>query len=203
MATPESLSDPGPEDMELNQRLTYEPAQKFFHWAMAIVVLSAIALGLWSSFLVPGDPLRKALLDLHKSFGFTAAALILPRIICRLMSRASVGQPEPNRLFRLAAHGTHFGLYALMILMPVTGYLFSAAGGYSLPWFGLFHWPRLVDESKAMSLAGKWLHDKGAWLIYAAVSAHILAVIWHSVFRRDDVLWRMLPDWRSDDETPD
>jgi cytochrome b561 len=175
---------------------TYDRVQRTFHWTMAAIVLTAVLLGLWSSFLTPGTPFRQELLDVHKSLGLTAAMLILPRIVYRLLTRVPP-DTDGSPLTRAAAHGAHLTLYALMLFMPITGYISSAAGGHSLPWFGLFQWPRLLGKDAALSHWGEWLHDHGAWVVYAVIAIHIAAVVWHQFYKKDGVLARMLPQARS------
>lgn len=171
---------------------TYDRTHRAFHWTMAAIILAAVALGFWASLLVPGTPLRKALLELHKSLGFTAAILILPRIAYRLLVEAPPPVEGTGPASHLAATAGHLLLYGLMIFMPITGYMFSAAGGYSLPWFGLFQWPRLLPLDRATASMGEWLHDRGAWLLYGVIALHLAAVAWHSLVRKDAVLARML-----------
>jgi cytochrome b561 len=174
----------------------YDRPQRFFHWTMAAIILCALGLGLWASFLTPGTPFRRGLLELHKSLGFTAAALILPRIVYRLISRPPPADKSSGWLSHAAAHAAHLCLYALMLFMPVSGYMFSAAGGYSLPWFGLFQFPRLLDKVPAVSQAGQMLHNWGALVLYVVVAAHLAAVLFHQFVKRDGVLSRMLPTKR-------
>ncbi len=180
---------------ETNAPAHYDTIQRIFHWSMAFIVILALALGLWSSFLPAGIPLRRALLDVHKSLGMTALVLILPRIAYRLLSRVPAEPSGSSRLTRAAASCVHILLYALMLGMPIAGYAFSAAGGYSLPWFGLFAWPRLLPHNLAVARIGDDIHVWGAWVAYAAVCMHIAAVCWHEVLTRDSVLVRMLPAW--------
>ncbi|WP_448954857.1 cytochrome b [Labrys neptuniae] len=170
----------------------YSRPQRFFHWAMAAIILVALGLGLWASFLEAGTPTRKFILEIHKSLGFTAALLLLPRLTFRLIWPVSTSSESENPAARLAAHAAHWTLYGLMVFMPVTGYMFSAAGGYSLPWFGLFQWPRLLGHDSAIAAAGEWLHDHGAWVLYAVVGLHLAAVCWHRFYKKDAVLSRML-----------
>jgi cytochrome b561 len=87
--------------------------------------------------------------------------------------------------------GGHAALYALMIFMPVTGYMFSAAGGYSLPWFGLFQWPRLLPHQDNIVSWGERLHDGSAWVISGVILLHLAAVAFHQWVKRDEVLSRM------------
>jgi cytochrome b561 len=172
----------------------YDRIQRAFHWTMAAIILAALLLGLWASFLKPGTPVRQAILEIHKSLGITAFLLALPRIAYRMLSKAPRDDADFGWFTHLAARAAHISLYVLMLFMPLTGYVFSAAGGYSLPWFGLFHWPRLLAKNPSLSRAGEMLHDKAAWIIYAIVLLHLAAVAWHQFYRRDHVLRRMLPE---------
>ncbi len=170
----------------------YRPSQRILHWLMAIVIISALVIGLYCSYLTPGVAVRRALLDVHKSLGMTALVLIAIRLPLRL----SLGEPAYRRplggLNRHAARAAHILLYALMILMPLAGYTTSAAGGHDLPWFGLFQWPNLLPLDKGLERTAAGIHEYGAYCLYAVVSLHILAALWHHFFRRDEVLRRML-----------
>jgi cytochrome b561 len=174
-------------------RLEYDGAQRGFHWVMAVVIFAAIGLGVWARLLPPGGGIRPQLLDLHKSLGMTALILVA----FRLGWRAIRGEPEyrerPDALTHGAARIAHWALYALMIFMPVSGYIFSGAGGHDLPWFGLFSWPVLVPRDKPLASLAQQLHYAGAWTLGALLALHVLAVIWHSWIRRDEVLSRMWP----------
>jgi len=66
-----------------------------------------------------------------------------------------------------AARLNHTALYVILFAMPLTGYAFSSAGGYSLKYFWTFSWPRLVADSPAIAHAGEVSHDT---LAYAAVA---------------------------------
>jgi cytochrome b561 len=160
---------------------------------MAAIIFSAIGIGAYVSYIPPGTGPRPALLDFHKSLGMTALILVAVRSVYRLIRGEPSYQEPPAFLPHIAAKLAHFGLYALMLFMPVTGYLFSGAGGYSLPWFGLFSWPRLVAHDMAVAAFGQQLHHIGAWVIGGLLLAHILAVIWHRWIKKDEVLARMLP----------
>ncbi|TWB58277.1 cytochrome b561 [Rhizobium sp. ERR 922] len=169
----------------------YRSSQRLLHWLMAIVIISALVIGLYCSYLTPGIPLRRALLDIHKSLGMTALFLIAIRLPLRL----SLGEPAYQRPLGVfnhyAARGAHILLYILMILMPLAGYATSAAGGHDLPWFGLFQWPNLLSHDKGLERAAAEIHEYGAYCLYAIVSLHILAALWHHFVRKDEVLKRM------------
>jgi cytochrome b561 len=172
-------------------RYRFDRVQRALHWAMATLILLAIALGAMTAYLPAGHQPRQGLLEVHKSLGFTILALLVVRVIWRLMTGEPPYRAPLGRLNHLASRAGHFALYGLMFFMPITGYLYSAAGGYSLPWFGLFQWPRLLSHDDGISGWGKLLHDRGAWVIAAVVAAHLAAVVWHHWIKRDEVLSRM------------
>jgi cytochrome b561 len=172
-------------------RFYFDRLQRWLHWTMAILIFSAIGLGVASAYFPVGQQPRKGLLEIHKSIGFTIVVLL----VVRLAWRGFTGEPpyrQPlDRFTRAASRMGHAALYALMIFMPVTGYMFSAAGGYSLPWFGLFQWPRLPPQQDNIVSWGEWLHDGSAWVISGVILLHLAAVAFHQWVKRDEVLSRM------------
>jgi len=100
---------------------------------MAALIFAALGLGVASAFITIGRPLRQNVLQLHKSIGLT----LLASAVLRLGWRLRTGEPSYPRPLRQTVHAVshagHPALYALMIVMPATSYLFSAMGGCSLP----------------------------------------------------------------------
>ena len=170
----------------------YNPALRAIHWLMAALIFVALALGVWSTQL-PRAEFRSDVLFVHKSIGITVLALILVRIAVRLAVGAPAYAEPLGRLVHAAANTGHLALYALMIAMPVTGYILSAAGGHDIPWFGLFSVPSLVPQNKALVEAGSQAHYVLAWTIGLVLAVHLAAVLWHAAFKRDAVLTRMWP----------
>jgi cytochrome b561 len=171
----------------------YDAVSRALHWVTAALVLTALPIGLYCSFLVPGVPVRRVLLEIHKSLGMTALWVIAFRMLYRLCVSAPPYERALGRLVHGVARAAHLALYAIILFMPLTGYIYSAAGGYSLPWFGLFQWPRLLAHNKDLAELGETLHGYGAYALYALLAAHLGAVVWHRLIVRDNVLARMLP----------
>ena len=172
-------------------RFRFDRLQRWLHWTMAILIFLAIGLGIASACYPVGQQPRKFLLEIHKSIGFTVAALLIARLSWRLFAGEPPYRQPLDRLTRVASRAGHAALYALIIAMPVTGYMFSAAGGYSLPWFGLFQWPRLLPRDNGIAGWGERLHDGGAWVISGVILVHLAAVAFHRWVKRDEVLSRM------------
>ena len=170
----------------------YPAPLRALHWLMAAIIFAALALGVWSRYL-PRAPLREDLLMIHKSLGVTALALVALRVAVRLATAAPPYRPPLGAFNRFAAHAAHVLLYGAMIAAPLSGYVHSMAGGHGFRWFGLFPAPDLVPKSRAADLGAGRAHYVVAWTIGALLAAHLAAVLWHSLVRRDWVLARMWP----------
>ncbi len=117
----------------------YTMTARVLHWITAFLILSMIPLGVvianeW------GGSAQDSLYDLHRSIGATVIPLVVLRLIYR-WTHPPVPLPDDiPAIQRLAAHATHWGLYALLIVQPITGWI--AASAYRAPvrvfgWFNL------------------------------------------------------------------
>jgi cytochrome b561 len=170
----------------------YNPVLRTVHWLMAFLIFTALGLGVWSLNLPQGD-LRSEVLFVHKSFGITLLALVILRIVVRLIVGAPAYAVPLGRLVHAAAEAGHLALYALMIAMPVSGYMNSAGGGKEVSYFGLFSVPAIVPEDKGLAKAAGLAHYVFAWALGAVLIVHVAAVVWHTRVKRDEVLTRMWP----------
>ena len=95
----------------------------------------------------------------------------------------------------LGALYAHRVLYALMVAIPVSGWLFSSASGYPVVPFGIkaLQLPDLVAKDKALADALKELHELLNWSLAALVAVHAGAALKHALIDRDGTLARMLP----------
>jgi cytochrome b561 len=174
-----------------DKRFHFDRVQRGLHWTMAVLIIVMIGLGVASAYFPAGQQPRQGILEIHKSIGFTLTGLLLVRIVWRLFAGEPAYRQPLDPLTHMASRAGHAALYVMMLFMPVTGYVFSAAGGYSLPSFGLFQWPRLLPRDKSIASWGEFLHDRGAWVIGAVILLHLAAVAFHHWFKRDEVLSRM------------
>jgi cytochrome b561 len=173
----------------------YDPGLRTIHWLMAALIFVALPLGVWAS-LLPRAGMRSEILFFHKSIGVTVLGLVALRIVWRLIVGAPAYAEPLGRLTREASRAAHLALYALMIAMPVSGYLTSTAGGSAVPWFGLFDLPRLVGKDRSLDEAAGSAHLVLAWTIAFVLAAHLGAVVWHAAIKRDTILTRMWPSYR-------
>jgi cytochrome b561 len=170
----------------------YTGTAKTLHWLMAILLFGLLALGFYMHDL-PLSPEKLKLFSWHKWAGVTAFLLVLARLAWRVTHLPPALPASMPRLMQLAAHAGHFALYALMIAIPLSGWLMSSALGFQTVWFGVLPIPDLLEKNKELGDLLVVVH-KGLNLLFVAVLAgHIGAALKHHFIDRDDILTRMLP----------
>ncbi len=172
---------------------SYDGVQRSFHWIMAAVILTALALGLIAQYLVGSNVTRGQILFIHKSLGMTALILGVLRVAYRLAVGAPPYATPLGWLTHKAAQAGHFALYVLMLALPIAGYVLSSAGGHEIPWFGVFNFPSLAPHNGALAHSAATAHLVFAWTIIGVLALHFAAVFWHVCVKRDEVLSRMWP----------
>lgn len=193
-------------------RSRYSRGAMVLHWLIAAAVLAMIPMGIWMSDAIT-DPdsqqLAYRLFQLHKSIGFTILALTVVRIGWRL---AHPVPQLPERMAgweRIAARLTHWAFYGLLLLLPLTGWIYVSAGwsvGYdralNVPtsWFGLFQIPHLpfvsaqpAEGRRLAAFSAMAAHATLAFGGIALVVLHVAAALKHQFRDRDNVMASMVP----------
>lgn len=178
--------------MDMENRYAF--SSRIFHWLMALIILVLLAVGIYmTSFLSKESINRDLIYSLHKSFGVVAIFLIILRIGNRIIKKApSLPNSMPKHEVILS-HLGHFGLYFLMIIVPISGYLMSNSFGYAVKLFSL-EMPFLVGTDYVLGKQFSLIHQYGAYLLLALIVIHVAAVIKHRFFDEpeNDVLKKML-----------
>ncbi|HLY07007.1 MAG TPA: cytochrome b [Rhizomicrobium sp.] len=188
--------------VQANTPSRYGAVAMMLHWLIAVLLLVNIAIGLYvAEVMADSDPMHGAVLQFHKSIGLTVLALSVLRVVWRVVNPAPPLPQAMARGTRVFAHVSHFFLYVLILIIPLTGWLMVSASRSGAPtnYFGLLHWPNLpffadlaLPEKRALH------HDFNAAHLYLALSAlvlvpiHVAAAFYHRG-REDDVLSRMVP----------
>lgn len=165
---------------------------KGFHWLIAVLVLIMIALGFIATNL-PRGPLRLELFMWHKSTGVLILALMTVRIAWRLVNPVPISPPGLSTWEHLAARVVHWLLYAALFVMPISGYVTSAAANSPVVFYRLFPLPLLVAPDRNLHELAEEIHIWTAYFVIALLVLHIAAALRHHFVLRNDVLKRMLP----------
>ncbi|MCD9030798.1 cytochrome b/b6 domain-containing protein [Luteimonas sp. Y-2-2-4F] len=172
------------------------------HWLVVAVILFQGASALWMVGL-PNSPSKISLYALHKSLGLSLLALAALRLGWRLHAGAPAALPGP-RWQHAAATASHVLLYALLLAVPLSGWLFNSAAGFPLQWFGLVNLPALAAPDPDLRALARNAHEWLFWLLVLVALVHAAAALWHHLFLGDATLARMLPrGWvRSGSDAP-
>jgi len=127
--------------------------------------------------------------------GLSVLFLVTVRIVARLISTAPAITPTPPVAQRWAAKLVHVALYALMIGMPLAGWVILSAEGKAIPFFGL-ELPALVAPDKGLAEFVEEIHETAGTVGYYLIGLHALAALFHHYFMRDNTMTRMLPGRR-------
>ena len=84
-------------------------------------------------------------------------------------------------------------LYALMLAIPLSGWIYSSASGVQVVYLGFVPLPDLVPKDKALAAVLKSIHFTLNFTLLALVIVHTGAALKHHLVDRDGVLLRMLP----------
>jgi cytochrome b561 len=170
----------------------YSAPAKVLHWLMALLIACLLALGFYMVEL-PLSPQKIQFFSYHKWAGVTVFFLVWLRLFWRLTHRPPSYPASMTALQRSAAYSGHFALYALMLAMPLSGWLMSSAKGVQTVWFGLLPLPDLLSRDKALGSQLEVLHGALAVGLVVLAGVHIAAALYHYRVLKDDILQRMLP----------
>ena len=161
------------------------------HWLAAALIVGNLALGV-SMVELPLSPLKLRLFGWHKWIGITVFLVASARLVWRYSNPPPppVAMPEWQRR---AAVATHAALYVLMLLIPLSGWIYSSSTGVSVVYLGLVPLPDLVPKDKALAAILKAVHVTLNLGLVALVVVHVGAALKHHLVDRDAVLPRMLP----------
>ena len=162
------------------------------HWLIFALIACGFTLALYMVDL-PLSPQKLKYFGWHKWIGVTVFMLAVARLLWRLTHGAPAMPAEMPAWQRSAALATHVLLYALIVIIPVTGWLYSSAAGVPTVYLGVIQLPDLLAKNKALAEQLKWTHITLNYALLALVVAHVAAALHHHLVARDDVLRRMLP----------
>lgn len=172
----------------------YDPFMRTLHWGMFVLLAAVCALVELHEIFPKGSSGRSAMMGLHMALGVSAFAVVLPRLFWRVVQKLRGALPDDRELpawQRLLANAMHLALYALLLALPLAGYLAVALDAHTVDVFGLFTLPAIGAGDHDLAHQVKEVHEAMATTLYFLVAAHVAAALWHHFGQHDDVLLRM------------
>lgn len=171
----------------------YVNAARILHWLMAVLIFLTVPAGL---VMVQPDidrGLQNALFIYHKNVGVFLFILVVLRLAVRWRYPAPA-RPSSLPLWQArAAATTQVLLYALLVILPVAGFIRVRAGGYPIEALDALGVPLVVPRSDALAEQAKTVHYLAGLVIMACMALHISAALFHRFIKRDAVFSRMWP----------
>jgi cytochrome b561 len=173
----------------------YRAGPALLHWLTAALILVTVPLGA----LLGDMPRVQATFkyySLHKWIGVVVFVLTCVRLFLRwryppppLPASMPLWQQRLSTL-------VHALLYALLLALPLVGWVASTAGGFPIVLFNVLPLPAPVDKSKELSDLLSGVHSVLAWSLVTLLALHLAAVLKHQFVDRDRLLARMVDGLR-------
>ncbi|MDX2258730.1 MAG: cytochrome b [Hyphomicrobiaceae bacterium] len=174
----------------------YSGTARGYHWIVVALIAIQIPVGLYMAYrgnvLNLWDGTTNSLYSAHKIGGVIIFALVMARLAYRLGNGAPKPEPTLEPWQRTVSEITHWSLYALLLAIPVFGYI-GVSAYPALDIFGLFKLPGLVAPDKVTAEQAFYLHKLAGYALGLLLAMHIGAALYHHFVRGDNVLARMMP----------
>lgn len=162
------------------------------HWLIFVLIACSFPLAVYMVDL-PLSPQKLTYFSWHKWLGVSIFLLAIARLAWRLTHPAPALPATMPRWQQRAAAVNLVALYALILVIPLTGWLYSSATGVPTVYLGLVQLPDLLARDKALAEQLKWVHVTLNYTMLTLVIIHAAASFKHHFVDGDDVLTRMLP----------
>ena len=176
-----------------SSRLRYGAVTQLFHWLTVVLVGIAYMVS-------PGgreDRIYSAAFDVarqtHETIGVLVFGLVLLRIVWRLFELT----PEPPPMapwMRYSATAAHLGLYALLLVIPLTAIAGAWLEAHPLTLFGIGNVGPLLPQAHDLGQSIADIHTILGNIIIWLAGLHAAAALFHHFILRDNTMTSMLPE---------
>lgn len=173
-----------------NTEASYGWPAKVLHWAMAVLIISLVVLGLYMSELPRGDA-KSDLIRLHASAGVLALILLLVRMGWKLANHT----PQPISTVRwqvVLSKLVHWAFYVVIAFLVVSGSFSVMTVGWDVPFFALFEIPSVQERDIELHHYWEDWHLAAWYSLAALFTLHLVAVLYHQLVGKKQILKRML-----------
>lgn len=153
----------------------YSRSQIWLHWSIAVLIVAQFVLhdpivAAWEAISKRETPVIGPLVWFHIAGGSMILALAIWRLALRLTRGAPALPEKEPPLLKGLAHLTHWSLYALMLILPITGLT---------TWFG-------------GSETADFIHTTLKFPLLGLVALHFAAALFQQFVMRTSLINRML-----------
>ena len=179
----------------------YGAGARLFHWVTAVLVAVQVAAGVAMTTEAIAA-LNDTLFILHKGMGCVFLPLMGLRLAWKLRHPVAALPPDAPAPQRRLAALTHNALYALLFILPISGYVRTVGDGYPIEMLDALGIPPLVSGIPEIAQVMMVVHAAAAYGLVALVAVHLAASVHHGLGRTDGVLARIWPVVPAGGKTP-
>ena len=176
----------------LSTRLRYGAVAQVFHWLTAGLVVAAYFMGPGGSEQRVYSSAVDFTRQIHETLGITVFALVLVRLLWRLVDTAP-DDPPMQPWMRYSAKLVQVSLYVLLIATPLSAVVGAWLEGHPLTLWGMGNIGPMLPSLHDVGLSAAALHVTLGNIILWVAGLHAIAALFHHFFLRDSVLLSMVP----------
>jgi cytochrome b561 len=161
---------------------------RILHWLMAPMVIAQLLIGVTMIASLSYYPL---LLAIHRPLGLLILAFAVVRLANRLTHRLPPFPATMSPAERRIASWSEYLLYALLLVQPLIGWAMLSAARFPITLVGPLHLPGIAPHDIDLYSVLRQAHNVLAFLLFLTFTAHVCAVLFHTLVLRDRLLDRM------------
>jgi cytochrome b561 len=161
---------------------------RLLHWSMAAMVITQLLIGVTMVAALAYYPL---LLAVHRPLGLAILVFAVVRLANRLRHHPPPFLATMSRAERRIATWSEYLLYALLLAQPLVGWAMLSATRLPITLYGPLHLPGIATHNITLYATLHVCHVVLAFLLFATFTAHMCAVLFHTLVLRDGLLDRM------------
>jgi superoxide oxidase len=166
----------------------YGLISKIFHWLSAALLIVQIPLGFYLVDLDFGDE-RLKIEKIHLIIGLAIFYLIILRLLNNFVNPTPKIDPSKFLGQKLLAKTNHLLLYVAILSITISGILKKLFNGESL---NLFFREITIKENFELADQFYDIHVFSNYVIITLIIVHILAVISHKIFFKENLIKKIL-----------
>jgi cytochrome b561 len=161
---------------------------RILHWLMAPMVIVQLLIGVTMIASLSYYPL---LLAIHRPLGVLILIFAVVRLVNRLTHKLPPFLATMSRAERRIASWSEYLLYALLLVQPLIGWAMLSAARFPITLVGPLHLPGIAPHNIDVYGVLRECHSVFAFLLFLTFTAHMCAVLFHTLVLRDRLLDRM------------
>jgi cytochrome b561 len=183
--------------MSLNPATKYSGFAMLLHWLIAVLVIVQWRISEAAEEAATREA-GSAIMANHFALGVVIFAVVAVRLVWRQVSPPPppvAGHAPWERTF---AKLVHFAFYALLLVMPVAGWIALSSFGEPINVWGMVSLPALpVPQDPELGEAIFEMHGASGVTLLVLIALHAAAALKHTLADKDGTLYRMLPFGRA------